>query len=87
VKDQAALRRALARHKLQQKRARPTAKAAYKALTEGGELPDVPEYAGGLPDAYPYCSLPEREGRQLAFLANALPEKAAELQGLWLTGK
>lgn len=48
-------------------------------------MPEVPEYSADLPDCYPYTTLPDRSARQLAFLVDALPDKAAELQGLWLT--
>ena len=81
--NQKILERALAKHHLQQKRARPVAQAVWVALKGGNELPEIPEYAGDYPHCYPYTVLSDREARQLAFVTNALPDKAADLQGMW----
>ena len=81
--DRKTLERALARYHLQQKEAIPTAKAAYEALLAGSDLPEIPE-ADEVPDRYPYKALPTHEAHQLAFICNATPDKAAELEGLWL---
>ena len=77
---------ALARLHSQLKEAKPTAEACYKALMASEPLPDeIPEASDDLPDCYPYTMLPEHEARQLLFITTALPDKAAELQGLWLS--
>ena len=83
--DQKILKQALARHHLQMKAAKPTARAALGAILKGEALGDIPEYGGPLPNCYPYSLLAERLARQLAFCAEAIPDKAADLQGLWLS--
>ena len=80
-----ALERALARHAAVMERAKPTAESAYKALIAGEAINgEIPEHAGDLPEGYPYNALSESQARQLAFITAALPEKAAEIQGLFL---
>lgn len=81
----ATLKRALARRELILREAVPTAEKAVQALLAGGELSDVPEHDGELPDVFPYSVLPEHEARQLAFLTGTLPDRAAAIQGLWLS--